>query len=124
VLHPAVVHDQQDDVRLGSTNLEPDAAPFDTHGGRSAPARSTVLAAYRETASILCAENESSLLHAGDDHYAVGLVEEILGDAFVVSMHHFGQRVGGGIQPVIDLDFSIGGESGATHGAGNCQNGY
>jgi len=52
------------------------------------------------------------------------LVEQILGDTFVGSLHHVGQRVSRGVQPVIDLDFSVCRKRDRGNRAGDRQNGY
>jgi hypothetical protein len=83
-----------------------------------------VLAAYREPAAILRAEDESGLFHAWYDNHAFRLIDQILGDTFVGSPHQVVQRVGRSIQPVLDLYFSVRRESHGTHGTRNCQNGY
>jgi hypothetical protein len=79
-------------------------------------------AAYCEPAAIFCAEDESGLFHTRHDNHAVRLIEQILGDTFIRSPHHVGQRVGRSVQPVVDLAFSLRREGGGTNGTGNCQN--
>src|ERR1017187_5786693 len=124
MLHSAVVHHEQHNIRLRSANLKPDTSTFNPHRGRRAPARATRSTAYREPAAILRTEDEAGLFHARHDNEAFRLVEQILRDTFIGSPHHIGQRFGRSVQPVVDLDFSVRRESGGTNGTGNCQNGY
>ena len=124
MLHSAIVHHEQNNIRLRSANLKPETPTFRPHRSRGAPACAIVATAYRESAAFLRAENESGLFHARNDHDAMRLIDQILGDAFIGSPHHVGQRVGRSVQPVVDLDCSVRRESGSAHGTGNRQNSY
>jgi len=70
---PAIQH------RSPKANLESDAATFNPHRGRRAPTHAAVLAAYREPAAILRAEDESGLFHAWHDNHAFRLIDQIWG---------------------------------------------
>src|SRR5579862_2268896 len=115
MLHSALVHYEQNNIRLRSANLESHTAPFNPHGRRCTPTRAAVPAAYRESPAVLRAEDESGLFHARYDHHAMRLVEQILRNALVSGPHHVVQRVGRSVQPIIDLGFSFRRESGGTH---------
>src|SRR5665213_2529589 len=77
MMHAAIVHDEQHDVRFGGPDLEADAATFNLDRSRRTPAGSARVAADREAASILGSNDKTSLLHAWDYYDALGLVEQI-----------------------------------------------
>src|SRR5665213_4634000 len=95
--HSAVVHDQQDDIRFRSTNLKTETTTFHADSGGGAPTRAIVLPARGETTTIFRADNKPGLLHPRHDDHAMGLIEQILRDTLIGSMHHIDDRIGRGV---------------------------
>ncbi len=120
--HTVIVHHQQHHIGFGSTNLKPDASALHAHRRRRTPATATFPAAYRKAAAIFGAEYKAGLLHSRNHHDATRLVDEIVGNAPIVGLHHVGQRLGRSVQPVVNLDFPIRCESGGSDGTGQRQN--
>jgi hypothetical protein len=108
VVHASVIHDEQKNVCVRNADLKSEAAAFHLHGCGSRPATGT--AAHGETSAILSADDEAGFLHAGNDHDTTGLIQEILGHAFVVRMHHGGHQIRGRRQSIVCFDFSVGRE--------------
>ena len=85
--HTVPIHHQQDQIRIGPADLETEAAAFHPNGRRSAPAFTVFMPALRESTPVLSADYEGGLLHAGNNHYALGLCQQILRYALIGRSH-------------------------------------
>ena len=85
LLDAALVHDEHHDVDLFSAGLKAPAPLGELHEHGCAP-RASVAAAHH-TLAVLPAEDECRLLHSGDDHYARGLLPQLVWNALVRGQH-------------------------------------
>ena len=101
MLHSALVHHQQENILLGHSNLKSEAAAFDSHGGRSAPAASARVPAKAKPRPYFAPTMKLSLFQTGNQDDAFGFVQQVLRHALVGRLHHVGQEVGGGFEALI-----------------------
>src|ERR1700722_4370141 len=107
VFHASFVHHEDHAILFRAANLKSEAAALDANSSRGGPAAIAGLAAGCETASVFSSEDEACLFHIRDNDHAIRLVHQILGDAFIVCMHHVFEDVCCGIQPVSGVAFLL-----------------
>jgi hypothetical protein len=92
LLRAALSHDQHDQVGRRPADLEPDAAAFDANGTGSRPARAALVATRQVPFPVLSAKDERGRLEIRNDHDAMRLLEQILGNALVRRRHDLGEH--------------------------------
>src|SRR6185369_11313200 len=77
LFHAALIHDEHDYIRLGSADLQAEAAAFYANAGGSGPADVAFTPARSVTTAIFATDDKRSFLHSGNDDDAFRLVQEV-----------------------------------------------
>ena len=95
-----LVHYQHDQVRLGSADLEADAAALNANRARRRPSLAALVPAGQVAFSILAAKYESRGLESRHNHDAVCVIEHLIGNALIRRCHNFREHRRGFDQPL------------------------
>jgi hypothetical protein len=106
--HAAVIHHQQNDIGIGSANLEPNASTFHLHRGGSRPADAIRFAADAESTAILLTDDEPDLLHPRYDDNAFGPFEQVMRNSVIGGVHHAVDCVSRSVKTIGNFDLPVG----------------
>src|SRR6202030_4796210 len=106
-LHAALIHDQPENIRGRSTNLQSVASAFNSYRCRRAESPRTAFPARNKAASIFAAHNESCFFHARNNHDASRLIVQVARDALVGLLHNFSKREHGIFESLVRSSFTL-----------------
>src|ERR1035438_1576023 len=99
MIHPSMVHYDENQIRFSGADLETDAAAFYNYSGGSAP--TAISPANHHSLAILRTHNESRALQAGNHAHALGFPQQVVRNAFILCVQDFVEHLAGYSYPFL-----------------------